>query len=260
VHGRLCMAQATRLRRTHARSRESGYGSSVNACNGGGVDVLVGGRRAGAHTDDDSVRRHICRHFTNIRGGLNPVQGGRNLDALLPSAWWSATAIDDRQRRRAIGQVRRSGKFEGSISPQDFLVMRRPDGNRFDGRIDSQGTVKGRFTGVCSYLSVWQKAPESTTAFDGEYVGVSRESVRPASAQDAKCPPDGVSAPLTIWKGAVWSHGATWQGIVSQQGVLAMQNSKSTRLNGQIDAQGTIKGQTSGTDCLTTFVWRKQSN
>ena len=139
-----------------------------------------------------------------------------------------------------VNGVARSGKFEGSISPQDFLVMRRPDGNRFDGRIDSQGTVKGRFTGVCSYLSVWQKAPESTTAFDGEYVGVSRESVRPASAQDAKCPPDGVSAPLTIWKGAVWSHGATWQGIVSQQGVLAMQNSKSTRLNGQIDAQGTI--------------------
>ena len=234
MHGRLCMAQATRLRRTHARSRESGYGSSVNACNGGGVDVLVAGRRAG----EDST----------------PFRAGATWTHYCPQPGGPPPPLT------IVNGVARSGKFEGSISPQDFLVMRRPDGNRFDGRIDSQGTVKGRFTGVCSYLSVWQKAPESTTAFDGEYVGVSRESVRPASAQDAKCPPDGVSAPLTIWKGAVWSHGATWQGIVSQQGVLAMQNSKSTRLNGQIDAQGTIKGQTSGTDCLTTFVWRKQSN
>ena len=53
------------------------------------------------------------------------------------------------------------GTAEGSVSPQGVLVMRAlagfAAGSRFEGQIDSQGTVTGRFTGNCSYQVVWQK-------------------------------------------------------------------------------------------------------
>jgi len=126
VHGRLCMAQATRLRRTHARSRESGYGSSVNACNGGGVDVLVAGRRAG----EDST----------------PFRAGATWTHYCPQPGGPPPPLT------IVNGVARSGKFEGSISPQDFLVMRRPDGNRFDGllivRVLSRDGLRG-FAATC---------------------------------------------------------------------------------------------------------------
>ena len=47
--------------------------------------------------------------------------------------------------------------FEGSVSPQGVVVMRNPRGIRFDGGIDSKGTVTGRITGNCSYWMVWRK-------------------------------------------------------------------------------------------------------
>src|SRR5208337_3986619 len=49
------------------------------------------------------------------------------------------------------------GTAEGSVSPQGALVMRAPNGARFDGQIDAKGTVTGRFTSACSYQMVWQK-------------------------------------------------------------------------------------------------------
>jgi hypothetical protein len=53
------------------------------------------------------------------------------------------------------------GTAEGSVSPQGVLVMRAlagfAAGSRFEGQIDSQGTVTGRFTGNCSYQVVWQR-------------------------------------------------------------------------------------------------------
>jgi hypothetical protein len=53
------------------------------------------------------------------------------------------------------------GTAEGSVSPQGVLVMRTlagyAAGMRFEGQIDSQGTVTGRFTSSCSYQVVWQK-------------------------------------------------------------------------------------------------------
>jgi len=42
---------------------------------------------------------------------------------------------------------------------------------------------------ICIVSFEWQKAPASTTAFDGKYIGVSRESSKTASAPDAECPP-----------------------------------------------------------------------
>ena len=60
-----------------------------------------------------------------------------------------------------IARTKALGTAEGSVSPQGVLVMRAlagfGAGSRFDGQIDSQGTVTGRFTGSCGYQVVWQK-------------------------------------------------------------------------------------------------------
>jgi hypothetical protein len=56
-----------------------------------------------------------------------------------------------------IAQSNWGAAAEGSVSPQGVLVMRTPNGLRFDGQIDDKGTVTGRWTGNCSYQVVWQK-------------------------------------------------------------------------------------------------------
>jgi hypothetical protein len=58
----------------------------------------------------------------------------------------------------AGGVVRWPGaKAEGSVNAQGVLVMRGPEGSRFDGEIDGRGMVTGRLTSFCSYHVVWQK-------------------------------------------------------------------------------------------------------
>jgi hypothetical protein len=123
---------------------------------------------------------------------------------------------------------------EGSVTPQGVLVMRLPYGQRFDGQIDGQGTVRARLTTYCSHQLVWQKAPASTTAFDGKYIGVSRESSKTASAPSTECPPSHVPAPLTITNGVVWSDRASWEGTVSPQGAVVMRNPTFPRVDAQI--------------------------
>ena len=99
-----------------------------------------------------------------------------------------------------------------------------------------------------------------TTAFDGTYAGVSREVSKSPSAPRAKCPPSGGLAQLTIKNGVVVASGpAGWAGTVSPQGVLLLRNERSSRVDGQIDPQGTIRAQYSGTGCITAFVWQKKS-
>ena len=103
------------------------------------------------------------------------------------------------------------------------------------------------------------QTPAPTTAFDGTYAGVSREVSKNPSAPRAKCPPSGALAPLTIKNGVVVASGsAAWEGTVSPQGVLLMRNDRSVRVDGQIDPQGTIRAQYSGTGCMTKFVWQKK--
>ena len=51
------------------------------------------------------------------------------------------------------------------------------------------------------------QAPAATTAFDGKYVGVSRESSKAGSNPAAKCLPSGVPAPVTIRNGVIGSRG-----------------------------------------------------
>ena len=148
-----------------------------------------------------------------------------------------------------INGIARAGKIEGSVSPQGLLIM-RDFWSHFDGRIDSQGTVKGRTTSGCSYLMTWQKVPPPTMPFDGDYVGVSRES---------SCLANAVPVTLIIRNSAV--TGGSWQGNVNLQGVVVMGNHFAPRVDGQIDKQGILRAQGSSTNggCTVTFVWRKQS-
>ena len=105
------------------------------------------------------------------------------------------------------------------------------------------------------------QTPAPTTAFDGTYAGVSREVSKSPSAPRAKCPPSGALAPLTIKNGVVVSSGpAGLEGTVGPDGGLILRNERSVRIDGQIDQQGTIRAQYSGTGCITSFVWRKRSS
>ena len=65
------------------------------------------------------------------------------------------TIVNGTARTKALGTA------EGSVSPQGVLVMHAlagfAAGSRFEGQIDGQGTVTGRFTASCSYQVVWQK-------------------------------------------------------------------------------------------------------
>jgi hypothetical protein len=109
-------------------------------------------------------------------------------------------------------------------------------------------------------LPVAAQAPAPTTAFDGKYVGVSRESTKAGSSPQAKCPPSGVPAPLTIRNGVIGQPASRgWQGTVSPQGGVTMHDANLLRIDGQIDPQGTMTTKYSGPACITTFVWRKQS-
>ena len=104
------------------------------------------------------------------------------------------------------------------------------------------------------------QAPAPTTAFDGKYVGVSRESSKAGSTPGAKCLPRGVPDTLTITNGVVRSKVyPSWEGAVNPQGALVMRSTSSMRVDAQIDPQGTIRGQYSGPACIYTYVWQKGS-
>jgi hypothetical protein len=99
----------------------------------------------------------------------------------------------------------------------------------------------------------------ATTAFDGTYAGISREVSKSPSAPRAKCSPSGALAPLTIKNGVIVASGpAAWEGTVSPDGALLLHNERSVRVDGRIDAQGTIRAQYAGTGCITNYVWQKK--
>jgi hypothetical protein len=109
-------------------------------------------------------------------------------------------------------------------------------------------------------MPVAGQAPATTTAFDGRYVGISRESSKTPAFPGAKCPPNGVPGPLTVKNGVIGTPGTTgWEGTVSPQGGLTIRNESAMRVDGQIDSQGTARAQYSGAGCIITYVWRKQA-
>jgi hypothetical protein len=61
----------------------------------------------------------------------------------------------------------------------------------------------------------------------------------------------GVPDPLTITNGLVRSIGGSWEGTVSPQGAVVMRDGLSRRADGQIDSQGAIRVQYSGTSRIS---------
>jgi hypothetical protein len=48
--------------------------------------------------------------------------------------------------------------WEGTVSPSGVIVMRAPNGGRFDGQIDAKGAITGQIGGWgCTGTFVWRK-------------------------------------------------------------------------------------------------------
>jgi hypothetical protein len=108
----------------------------------------------------------------------------------------------------------------------------------------------------CHWSVQMAPAPPPTMPFDGDYIGVSRES----NGGSTECPKSHVPADLIIRNSVVLG---VWEGTVSLQGAIVMRNPTFSRVDAQIDPQGTIsgqfRGQYRGSSCTVAFVWRKRS-
>ena len=100
-------------------------------------------------------------------------------------------------------------------------------------------------------------AAPPTTAFDGNYVGVSAH-IGKSTGHGRQCPREHAPNPLTITDGAVHSSAKDrWTGTVSPEGNVTLRNRRGMRVDAQIDAQGAIKGRYQGPACFVDYVWRK---
>lgn len=100
----------------------------------------------------------------------------------------------------------------------------------------------------------------TTTAFDGQYAGVSADVSKSGRARSERCAREHVPDTLTITNGVVHSAARDrWTGTVSPQGSVTLRNRRAMRVDAQIDQQGTITGQYPGSACTVSFVWHKQS-
>jgi hypothetical protein len=107
-----------------------------------------------------------------------------------------------------------------------------------------------------------QAPAPTTTAFDGNYAGVSRTLEGTTGFPTGKCSSQGgAGAPsITIANGIARSAwGAPAEGSVSPQGVLVMRTTMGVRFDGQIDGKGTVTGRWNGS-CSYQVVWQKKGN
>jgi opacity protein-like surface antigen len=106
-------------------------------------------------------------------------------------------------------------------------------------------------------------AAQTTTAFDGGYAGVSLEKAAEKGMSGRKTCPMFRSPPaaLSIAGGVArfpWGQDNMLEGSVTPEGVLVMRTPHGQRFDGQIDAQGAIRGQVTGV-CSYSMVWQKRS-
>jgi hypothetical protein len=101
---------------------------------------------------------------------------------------------------------------------------------------------------------------QATTAFDGSYGGVSAAFSGAMGSSSRVCPNFAAPARLTIAGGHArvkWGDD-TLQGDVTPQGALTMRTaSAGSRFDGQIDAQGMLRGSYTGF-CAYALVWQKR--
>jgi hypothetical protein len=96
-------------------------------------------------------------------------------------------------------------------------------------------------------------------AYDGTYIGVSATLLNQGYRETRSCETLKAPPTMTITGGIVhigWGTGP-FNGPIGPQGAIALQNDYKSRLNAQIDAQGSIKG-TIGAQCTYDSVWRKR--
>ena len=151
------------------------------------------------------------------------------------------------------GSVNTAGEVLASLQIGSYSFL-------MSGTINDKVFTGQRLVAQCYWSVQMQIAPPPTMPLDGDYVGVSRESSKPASASGDKCPSNRIPATLIVRNGIVWSDTASWLGTASPQGALVMRNEQATQVEGQIDSQGIIKaqGRTAG-GCTISYIWRKQS-
>ena len=102
----------------------------------------------------------------------------------------------------------------------------------------------------------------STTAFDGNYAGVSRRVAGGpmGGGNPGACAiPDGVPPPLTIANGMARAGAADnpMEGSVAPQGALVMRTRSGGKFEGQIDAQGKAAGRLTYS-CSYQLVWQRR--
>jgi hypothetical protein len=157
----------------------------------------------------------------------------------------------DRHMRTLKGSVNAAGEISTSLYRTGGGPGERVTVDSWSGIIHDKVFTGHHLLGhVCAWNVQMTPVPPPTMPFDGDYIGVSRES---------SCLANGVPVTLIIRNGV--AIGGSWQGNVSPQGVVVMGNRLAPRVDGQIDSQGIIRAQGSSSDggCAVTFVWRKQA-
>jgi hypothetical protein len=81
---------------------------------------------------------------------------------MMGGSWSGCSSTKPPPRLTIVNGLVRHGQFEGSVSQQGVVLARSPSAGRFDGQIDSHGTLRGRITSICSFQLVWQQKSEGT--------------------------------------------------------------------------------------------------
>jgi hypothetical protein len=170
--------------------------------------------------------------------------------------------------------------YRGSINAagEVFASFEDPQPSNGPTIITVSGTIHNNsFKGVkmrgryCHFNVEMESMPTMPTMpFDGWYSGVSRE-VFDSGSNGHTCDPRALGPPpaLKIENGVIGIPGvrSIWVGTVSPQGGVVIRSPLFSRVDGQIDPQGTLRAQYSGeipfrlgggTNCIVKFVWQKE--
>ena len=114
------------------------------------------------------------------------------------------------------------------------------------------------FAGLALAMPAIAQVLAPTTAFDGNYVGVSAR-IEKSTGHGRQCPREHAPDALTITNGAVHSSAKDrWTGTVGPEGNVTLRNRRGMRVDAQIDAQGAITGRYQGPACFVDYVWHKR--
>ena len=121
------------------------------------------------------------------------------------------------------------------------------------------GRLKALLTiaGLALAMPATAQVPAPTTAFDGDYVGVSAHIAK-STGHGRQCPREHAPDPLTITSGAVHSAKDRWTGTVGPEGNVTLRNRRGMRVDARIDGQGAIKGRYQGPACFVDYVWHRR--